>query len=57
MSISQRTLTSSVEEAVRRIEIFTGNGRRREWSGERKAEIVVESYERGVTVYAVARHY
>ncbi|MCR9282615.1 MAG: transposase [Rhodobacteraceae bacterium] len=57
MSISQLTLTSSDEEAVRRIEVFTGNGRRREWSGERRAEIVAESYERGVTVYAVAQHY
>ncbi|MCV3736658.1 transposase [Rhizobium sp. TRM96647] len=57
MSISQLTLTSRDEEPVRRFEVFTGNGRRREWSGERKAEIVAESYERGVTVCAVARRH
>lgn len=45
MSISQFTLTSSDEEPVRRFEVFTGSGRRREWSDERKAEIVAESYE------------
>lgn len=57
MSISQLTLTSSDEEPVGRFEVFTGSGRRREWSDERKAEIVAESYEPGVTVCAVAlRH-
>ena len=45
MSISQLTLTSSDEEPVRRFEVFTGSSRRREWSDERKAEIVAESYE------------
>ncbi|TDR34152.1 IS66-like element accessory protein TnpA [Aquamicrobium defluvii] len=57
MSISQLTLTSSDEEPVRRFEVFTGSGRRREWSDERKAEIVAESYEPGVTVCAVARRH
>ena len=57
MSISQLTLTSSDEEPVRRCEVFTGSGRRREWSDERKAEIVGESYEPGVTVCAVARRH
>lgn len=57
MSISQLTLTSSDKEPVRRFEVFTGSGRRREWSDERKAEIVAESHEPGVTVCAVARRH
>jgi len=57
MSISQLMLTSSDEEPVRRFEVFTGSGRRREWSDERKAQIVAESYEPGVTVCAVARRH
>lgn len=57
MSISQLTLTSSDEEPARRFEVFTGSGRRREWSDERKAEIVAESYEPGVTVCSVARRH
>lgn len=57
MSISQLTLTSSDEEPVRRFEVFTGSGRRREWSDERKAQIVAESYEPGAKVCAVARRH
>ena len=57
MSISQLTLTSRAEEPARRLEVFTGSGRRREWSEERKAQIVAESYEPGVTVCAVARRH
>ena len=30
--------------AARRIEVFTGSGRRRRWSAEAKAEIIAESY-------------
>ncbi|WP_254027323.1 transposase [Mesorhizobium ventifaucium] len=42
---------------MRLLEVFTGSGRRREWSDERKAEIAAESYESGEAVYAVApRH-
>lgn len=48
MSISQLTLKSSNEEPARRFEVFTGSGRRREWSEERKSEIVAERYEPGV---------
>ncbi|OLP56293.1 insertion sequence protein [Rhizobium rhizosphaerae] len=55
MSISQLTLEFSDEEPVRRFEVFTGTGRRREWSNEQKAKIVSESYERGVKVCSVAR--
>ncbi len=57
MSISELTLTSSDKEPVRRFEVFTGSGRRREWNDKRKAEIVAESYEAGVTVCAVARRH
>lgn len=44
MSISQLTLTFSDEEPAYRFEVFTGSGRRREWSDERKPQIVAESY-------------
>ena len=57
MSISQLTLKSSDEEPVRRFEVFTGSGRRREWSDEQKAQIVAESYEPGIKVCSVARRH
>ncbi|MDG4674877.1 transposase [Shinella sp. 838] len=57
MSISQLTLKSSDDERVRRFEVFTGSGRRREWSDEQKAQIVAESYELGVKVCTVARRH
>jgi len=44
-------------EPARRIEVFTGAGRRRNWSSEEKAEIVAESYGGGETVCAVARRH
>jgi transposase len=44
-------------EPVRRLEVFTGSGRRRRWTAEQKAQIVAESYERGDTVCAVARRH
>ena len=40
---------------VRRIELITGAGRRRRWSSEDKARIVVESLKPGVCVSEVAR--
>jgi transposase len=43
--------------AVRRIELITGTGRRRRWSSEDKARIVVESLEPGVSVSEVARRH
>lgn len=55
MTISEFTLKSRDDEPVRRLEIFTGSGRRREWLPEEKARIVAESYEVGATVSAVAR--
>lgn len=44
-------------EPVRRLEVFTGAGRRRRWSAEQKARIVAESYADGETVCAVARRH
>ena len=44
-------------EPVRRVEVFTGTGRRRRWTSEQKALIVAETYESGETVSAVARRH
>jgi transposase len=44
-------------EPVRRLEVFTGAGRRRRWSAEQKAEIVAESYAGRESVSAVARRH
>jgi transposase len=43
------------EPVARRIEVFTGAGRRRKWSEEAKARIVAESY--AASVGAVADRY
>jgi transposase len=45
------------EEPVRRLEVFTGAGRRRAWTAEQKARIIAESCAEGVTVSAVARRH
>jgi transposase len=50
-------LKSSDMEPVRRFDVFTGSGRRREWLPEEKARIVAESYGTGESVSAVARRY
>ncbi|WP_202814207.1 IS66-like element accessory protein TnpA [Fulvimarina pelagi] len=42
---------------VRRFEVFTGAGRRRDWSDEEKAAIVAESYSGLESVCAVARRH
>jgi transposase len=57
MTISELTLKTNDEEPVRRFEVFTGSGRRREWSEEEKARIVAESYEPGASVSGVARRH
>jgi transposase len=44
-------------EAVRRLELFTGAGRRRRWTAEQKARIVAESCQRGETASGVARRH
>lgn len=54
MSMSGRM---PVSEPVRRLEIFTGTGRRRCWSEDEKAAIVGESEAGGETVCGVARRH
>jgi transposase len=44
-------------EPVRRLEVFTGVGRRRAWTAEQKLRIVAESYANGETVSAVPRRH
>ena len=50
-------LHKSKPEPVRRLEVFTGAGRRRAWTAEQKAEILAESHESGEKVSAVARRH
>lgn len=50
-------LPKSKVEPVRRLEVFTGTGRRRTWTAEQKARIVAESYEAGDKVSAIARRH
>jgi transposase len=50
-------LPKSKLEPVRRLEVFTGAGRRRPWTAEQKAQILAESYESGEKVSAVARRH
>jgi transposase len=52
MSISEHT---DMPELVRRIEVFTWPGRRRNWSAAEKVAIVAESYDAGATVCGGAR--
>src|ERR1700758_3664368 len=54
MSISEH---KDMPEPVRRMEVFTGAGRRRTWSAAEKAAIVAESYGGGETVCGVARRH
>ena len=48
---------SAITEPVRRLEVFTGAGRRRKWSDEDKARIVAEIFASGDTVCSVARRH
>ena len=50
-------LPKSKPEPVRRLEVFTGSGRRRTWTPAQKAEILAESYESREKVSAVARRH
>jgi transposase len=50
-------ISKAAAGAARRIEVFTGAGRRREWSAEQKAAIVAESYEGTSSVCDVARRH
>ena len=51
------TVHSAITEPVRRLEVFTGAGRRRKWSDEDKARIVAEIIASGDSVCAVARRH
>ena len=51
------TVRSAIMEPVRRLEVFTGAGRRRKWSDEDKARIVSETVASGESVCAVARRH
>jgi len=44
-------------EPLRRLEVFTGSGRRRTWTREQKTEIVAECNRGGASVSAVARRH
>lgn len=54
MSISELL---PVSEPVRRMELFTGQGRRRSWSDDEKASILAESYAGGESVCSIARRH
>ena len=54
MSISE---LMPMPERARRLEVFTGAGRRRTWPADEKAAIVAESYAPGRTVCGVARRH
>lgn len=47
----------TMTEPVRRIEVFTGSGRRRSWSADDKARIVAESLACGQSVSETARRH
>jgi len=51
------TVIRPMPEPARRLEIFTGAGRRRTWSAEQKAAIVAESIGGSESVSAVARRH
>jgi transposase len=60
MSDTELLLKSKADDEaapVRRVEVFTGTGRRRRWPAEQKALIVAETYDGGETVSAVARRH
>src|SRR3954468_19246800 len=54
MSISE---LMPMPERARRLEVFTGAGRQRNWPADEKAAIVAESYAPGRTVCGVARRH
>jgi transposase len=51
------TVHTAITEPVRRLEVFTGAGRRRKWSDEDKARIVAEILASGDSVCSVARRH
>jgi transposase len=57
MTITELTPRCKDGEMARRFEVFTGAGRRREWSEEEKRQIVEESYASELSVCGVARRH
>jgi transposase len=55
--VSDTELLPKSNAEVRRLEVFTGAGRRRSWSAAHKARIVAESYASDDGVSAVARRH
>ena len=51
------TVDSAITKPVRRLEVFTGAGRRRTWSEADKARVVAEIEASGDSVSGVARRY
>ncbi|MGY3691736.1 IS66-like element accessory protein TnpA [Bradyrhizobium quebecense] len=51
------TVHNAITEPARRLEVFTGAGRRRKWSDEDKARIVAEIVTSGDSVCSVARRH
>ena len=51
------TVHNAITEPARRLEVFTGAGRRRKWSDGDKARIVAEIVTSGDSVCAVARRH
>jgi transposase len=51
------TVDSAITKPVRRLEVFTGAGRRRTWSDEDKARVVAEIETSGDSVSGVARRH
>src|SRR3954447_12797881 len=51
------TVDSAITKPVRRLEVFTGAGRRRTWNDEDKARIVAEIVTSGDSVSGVARRH
>ncbi|MCW1755037.1 transposase [Rhizobium acaciae] len=57
MTITGFTPSTKTDETVQRFEVFTGAGRRRDWSDEEKRQIVAESHSGEMSVSAVARRH
>ena len=51
------TVDNAITKPARRLEVFTGAGRRRRWSAEDKARIVAEIVASGDSVSAAARRH
>lgn len=57
MIVTSSKAMSRDAEPARRVEIFTGAGRRRDWSNEDRASIIAESYAGFDSVSGVARRH